>query len=99
MTLKIGSRSPKSNQLVLPSKQCICASLVKIRPWVQKLRGPRRRRDPHQKQYVPPFGWGDIINLFRLVQKDKRIIPAITCKIDYFSQVFEEGIEMDVDPE
>ena len=37
MTLKIGSRSPKSNQLVPPSQQCICASLVKIRPSVQKI--------------------------------------------------------------
>ena len=37
MTLKIGSRSPKSNQLVPPSQQCICASLVKIRPLVQKI--------------------------------------------------------------
>ena len=37
MTLKIGSRSPKSYQLVPPSQQCICASLVKIRPSVQKI--------------------------------------------------------------
>ena len=37
VTLKIGSRSPKSNQLVPPSQQCICASLVKICPSVQKI--------------------------------------------------------------
>ena len=37
MTLKIWSKSPKSNQLVPPSQQCICASLVKIRPSVQKI--------------------------------------------------------------
>ena len=37
VTLKIGSRSPKSNQLVSSSQQCICASLVKICPSVQKI--------------------------------------------------------------
>ena len=37
MTLKTGPMSPKSNQLVPPSQQCICASLVKIRPSVQKI--------------------------------------------------------------
>ena len=60
MTLKIGPKSPKSNQLVPPSQQCICASLVKIRPSVQKI---TRRNEATtmqtptgsaQKQYVPP---------------------------------------------
>ena len=37
MTLKIGSRSPKSNQLFTPSQHCIYASLVKICPLVQKI--------------------------------------------------------------
>ena len=37
MTLKIGSRSPKSNQLFTPSKLCIYAKLVKICPLVQKI--------------------------------------------------------------
>ena len=37
VTLKIGPRSPKSNQLVPSSQQCICASLVKISPSVQKI--------------------------------------------------------------
>ena len=38
VTLKIGSRSPKSNQFVPPSQQCICASLVKICSLVQKIK-------------------------------------------------------------
>ena len=37
MTLKIKSRSPKSNQLFTPSQHCICASLVKICPLVHKI--------------------------------------------------------------
>ena len=63
MTLKIGLRSPKS-KLVPPSQQCICASLVKIRPSVQKITyGNEATRTPTQtptptgsapKQYVPP---------------------------------------------
>ena len=36
-TLKIRSRSPKSNHLFLPSQQCIHASLVKIHPLVQEI--------------------------------------------------------------
>ena len=37
MTLKITSRSPKSNQLFSFFQQCIYASLVKIHPLVQKV--------------------------------------------------------------
>ena len=37
VTLKIKSRSPKSNQLFIPSQHCIYASLVKICPLVQKI--------------------------------------------------------------
>ena len=74
MTLKIRSRSPKSNQLVPPSQQCICASLVKIRPSVQKItHGNEATRTLTLTQTPPPtgsapktmsphFGWGDITN-------------------------------------
>ena len=64
VTLKMRSRSPKSNQLFPPSQPCICASLVKIHPLVQKIsrqkkvRGRRRRQDPHQKQNVPHLRLG-----------------------------------------
>ena len=37
MTLNIRSRSPKTIQLFPLSKQCICASLVKTHPLVQKI--------------------------------------------------------------
>ena len=37
MTLKIRSRSPKPNQLFLPSQQCIYASLVKMHLLAQKI--------------------------------------------------------------
>ena len=37
VTLKMKSRSPKSNQLFPPSQPCIYASLVKIHPLVQKI--------------------------------------------------------------
>ena len=37
VTLKIKSRSPKSNPLFTPSQHCIYASLVKICPLVQKI--------------------------------------------------------------
>ena len=37
VTLKIRSRSPKSNQLLSSSQQFIFVSLVKIHPLVQKL--------------------------------------------------------------
>ena len=54
MTLKIGSRSPKSNQLVPPSQQCICASLVKFRPSVQKITcGNEATRTPTPTGFAP----------------------------------------------
>ena len=37
MTLKIKSRSPRSNQLFTPSQNCICVSLVSICPLVHKI--------------------------------------------------------------
>ena len=37
VTLKMRSRSPKSNQHFLPSQLCIYASLVKIHPVAQKI--------------------------------------------------------------
>ena len=66
MTLKIGSRSPKSNQLIPPSQQCICASLVKISQLVQKItqgnEATRTQTGSAPKTICPPpFGWGDII--------------------------------------
>ena len=67
MTLKIGSRSPKSNQLVPPSQQCICASLVKILPSVQKItcgNEASRTQTPTgsaPKTICPPLRLGDII--------------------------------------
>ena len=70
VTLKIGSRSPKSNQLVPPSQQCICASLVKISLSVQKItRGNEATRMQTPTGSAPkticpstPFGWGDIMS-------------------------------------
>ena len=54
MTLKIGSRSPKSNQLVPPSQQCIYASLVKIRLSVQKItHGNEATQAPTQTGSAP----------------------------------------------
>ena len=67
VTLKIGLRSPKSNQLVPPSHQCICASLVKIHPSVQKImhgNEATRTQTPTGSApktiCPPPFSWGDI---------------------------------------
>ena len=37
VTLKIRSRSPKSNQFFPPSLECICASLVKFQPLVKEI--------------------------------------------------------------
>ena len=37
MTLKIRSRSPKSNHFFAPSLWCICASSVKFQPLVKKI--------------------------------------------------------------
>ena len=65
MTLKIGSMSPKSYQLVPSSQQCICASLVKIRPLVQKITcGNEATRTPTGSEpktiCLPPLRLGDI---------------------------------------
>ena len=58
VTLKTGSRSPKSNQLVPPSQQCICASLVKICPSVQKItcgkEATRTQTGSAPKRICPP---------------------------------------------
>ena len=37
VTLKIGSRSPKSNHFFPPSWWCICARLVKFQPFVKEI--------------------------------------------------------------
>ena len=66
MTLKIRSRSPKSNQLVPLSQQYIYASLVKIYTLVQKIaHGKEAMRmstptGPTSKTICPPpLRWGD----------------------------------------
>ena len=73
MTLKSGPRSQKSNQLVPPPpppppQQCICASLVKIGPSVQKItRGNEATWTPTPTGSAPkticppPSVGGDII--------------------------------------
>ena len=54
VTLKMRSRSPKSNQLFLPSQLCIYASLVKIHPVVQKIsRRKEATRTPTPTGSVP----------------------------------------------
>ena len=79
------SRSPKSNQLFLPSQPCIYASLVKIHPPVQKIfrrkeatRTPTRTPTPTEsapKTICPPpsvggFGSGDIkIHMFQSLSR------------------------------
>ena len=76
VSLKLRSRSPKSNQLFPSSQQCIYASFVKIHQPVQKIMhlneisGCRRRhcRDPHQKQYIPPpSGLGEHNNISQCI--------------------------------
>ena len=71
VTLKIRSRSPKSNPLFPFSQQFIYASLVKIHLLVQKIMHGNesgRQRDPHQKQNIPPYsglgGHNNIVYFF-----------------------------------
>ena len=58
LTLKMRSRSPKSNQLFPPPNHVSMQVWSKSIHWFKryrvgkKLRGRRRQRDPHQKQYV-----------------------------------------------
>ena len=73
MTLKMRSRSPKSNQLLSFSLWYVHTSLVKFHLLVQEIRvremgfrrwhGPRQQRDPLWNQYVPPHlrWWGEDI--------------------------------------
>ena len=74
VTLKMRSRSPKSNQLFPPSQPCIYASLVKIHPVVQKIsrrKEATRKRTPMRtptgstpKTICPPPSVGGDINMF-----------------------------------
>ena len=62
VTLKMRSRSPKSNQLVPPSQQCIFASLVKIHQLVQKItHGKEAMQTRTRIRTKNPSGWGDIM--------------------------------------
>ena len=69
VTLKMRSRSPKSNQFFPPSKWCTCARLVKIHPLVQKTEcrqeATRTPMGSAPKAVCPmgwlPFGCGDIL--------------------------------------
>ena len=59
VTLKMRSRSPKSNQLFPPSQPCIYASLVKIHPLVQKISRKKeatRTRTPTRTRTRTPTG-------------------------------------------
>ena len=69
VTLKMRSRSPKSNQLFPPSQPCIYASLVKIHPLVQKnIASERSYADADtdgirtKNNMSPTFSWGNIMN-------------------------------------
>ena len=59
VTLKIRSRSPKSNQLVPCSQQCFYTSLVKIHLLVQKI---TQRKEATRMPTGSPFCWGDIFS-------------------------------------
>ena len=54
VTLKIKSRSPKSNQLFPPFQQCIYASLVKIHRLVQKT---MNRKEATRFKIMPVWPW------------------------------------------
>ena len=75
VTLKIRSRSPKSNQLVPFSQQCIYASLVKIYQTVQKIR--------HGKEatWTPtgstPSGLGDIKSGLDSIESNTYCFPVL----------------------
>ena len=82
VTLKIRMRSPKSNQLFLLFQQCICASLLKICPLVQKIMSKIiinvdavNTNKISSKTNVPnPCGWGDINTwLYSIINKKKEI--------------------------
>ena len=100
VTLKIWSRSPKSNQLVPPSQQCICASLDKISPSVQKItRGNEAMRTQTPTGSAPkticppPFGLGDIINSNKITDT---ITDAKLVLVDYYIHgVQRKGISVD----
>ena len=69
VTLKIRSKSPKPNQLVIMSQCYIHANLVKIHPPVHAISCKQEsvmptplQQDPHQKR-PPPLRWGDILNI------------------------------------
>ena len=62
VTLKIRSRSPKSNLLFPSSQQCVYASLVEIHPLAQKISHGKEADEIRTKIniYPHPSGWGDI---------------------------------------
>ena len=104
VTLKIGQRSPKSNQLVPPSQQCICASLVKIRPSVQKITRGNEATQTQTPTWTgstpkticpPPLRLGDII-LPRMSIKangsitETQILDVLTFKMRLTSEDFNQ---------
>ena len=66
VTLKIKSRSPKSNQLFTPSQHCIYASLVKICPLVQKI------TPGNEISYITK-GRRDLENLVKVTKKSNQL--------------------------
>ena len=54
MTLKMGSRSPKSNQHFSPSQWYICVSLAKICPTNKEIRVQTRGYVPFSNNLSPP---------------------------------------------
>ena len=86
LTLKITSRSPKSNQLFPSSQQCIDASLVKIRQLVQKIMHgcTQKKADTdgiHTKNNISPhpLGWGDI----NIQDKLRKHISLAVCRQNF----------------
>ena len=64
VSLKIRSRSPKSNQLFPPSQQCNYPSFVKIHPLVQK---KQKRKQSYGDAGAEGMGGGDIKTVIMIV--------------------------------
>ena len=66
VTLKMKSRSPKSKHFFLPSNNVYVQVWSKSTYWFRRQNADKKlsgcRRDPHQKQYVPPPLRGAIVN-------------------------------------
>ena len=75
VTLKMRSRSPKSIQLFPPPNRVSMQVWSKSIHWFKryrvgkKLRGRGRRRDPHQKQYVPHLRLGGHNSTYQVLWK------------------------------